>query len=175
MRCELENYSDISLKNSQLTVTSNYVREVFKGLEHGDGTDFFAHDDVDWTVMGTHPLSGHYHSNADFIAGTFAKLDQVLPQGAELHLEHLIVEDNQGVVELRSAALAKNGMRFNNCYCWIVLFENEAIVRVRTSLDSAMVANLFKENPITLVPSEGQTAAATVNLRKNSLISMARR
>ena len=59
-----------------MTITSDYVREVFKGLEHGDGDAFFAHvaDNVDWTVMGTHPLAGHYHSKEDFIAGTFAKL-----------------------------------------------------------------------------------------------------
>jgi hypothetical protein len=35
-----------------MIVTSDYVCEIF-GLEHGDGTAFFAHvaDDVDWTVM----------------------------------------------------------------------------------------------------------------------------
>ena len=39
-------------------------------------------DNVDWTVMGMHPLAGHDRSKADFIARTFAKVDQVLPQGA---------------------------------------------------------------------------------------------
>jgi hypothetical protein len=33
-------------------------------------------DDVDWTVMGTHPLAGHYHSKAAFVAGTFETLDR---------------------------------------------------------------------------------------------------
>jgi len=40
-------------------------------------------------------------------------------------------------------------MRFDNRYCWIVFFEGERIVRVRAYLDLAMVAQLFKENPIT--------------------------
>jgi ketosteroid isomerase-like protein len=59
-----------------MAVTPDYVREVFKGLENGDGAAFFTHvaDDVDWTVMGTHPLAGRYRSKADFIAGTFTKL-----------------------------------------------------------------------------------------------------
>jgi len=133
-----------------MIVTSDYVREMFKGPEHGDGAAFFAHvaDDVDWTVMGTHPLAGNYLSKADFIAGTFAKLGQVLPQAAQLHLKHLIVKDDQAVVELHSLATAKNGMRFDNSYCWIVFFERQRIVRVRAYLDSAMVAQLFKENPI---------------------------
>jgi ketosteroid isomerase-like protein len=133
-----------------MTVTSDYVREIFRGLEHGDGGAFFAHvaDDVDWTVMGTHPLAGRYYSKADFVAGTFAKLGQVLPQGAQLHVEHLIVKDDEAAVELHSLATAKNGLRFDNRYCWLVAFKDGKIARVRAYLDSAMVGRLFEENPI---------------------------
>ena len=47
---------------SAMTVKSDYIRGIFAGLEHGDGAAFFDHvaDDVDWTVMGAHPLAGHY-------------------------------------------------------------------------------------------------------------------
>jgi ketosteroid isomerase-like protein len=133
-----------------MPLTPDFVLKIFKGLETGDGTAFFNHvaDDVDWTVMGTHPLAGHYLSKKSFIAGTFSKLDQVLLQGAELHTEHLIVKDDQAVVELHSLATAKNGMRFDNRYCWIVEFREGLIVRVRAYLDSAMVTRLFQENPI---------------------------
>jgi ketosteroid isomerase-like protein len=137
-------------ETNQMSITPDHVREIFKGLESGDGADFFRHvaDDVDWIVMGTHPLAGHYRSKTDFIAGTFAKLGRVLPNGAELHLEHLIVKDEQAVVELHSMATARNGLRFDNRYCWVVAFEGDMIVGVRAYLDSAMVAQLFKENPI---------------------------
>jgi uncharacterized protein len=133
-----------------MTITTNGVREIFKGLENGDGSDFFKHvaEDVDWTVMGTHPLAGHYLSKKAFIEGTFAKLGQVLPQGAELHTENVIVQGDEAVVELHSLATAKNGMRFDNRYCWVIYFQGGMIVRVRAYLDSAMVAQLFEENPI---------------------------
>ena len=131
-------------------ITSDGVREIFKGLETGDGAAFFEHvaDNVDWIVEGTHPLAGHYRSKKAFIEGTFAKLSQVLPQGAQLHVEDLIVKDDEAVVELHSLATAKNGMRFDNRYCWVVYFRDGLIVRVRAYLDSAMVARLFEENPI---------------------------
>ena len=131
-------------------ITPDRVREIFEGLENGDGAAFFEQvaEDVDWTVMGTHPLAGHYLSKKAFIEGTFAKLSQVLPQGTQLHTEHLIVKDDQAVVELHSLATAKNGMRFDNRYCWIVYLWDTLIVRVRAYLDSAMVARLFEENPI---------------------------
>ena len=133
-----------------MVITPDRVREMFKGLEKGDGAAFFERvaDNVDWTVMGSHPLAGHYRSKKDFIAGTFAKLGQVLKHGAQLHVEHLLVNDDQAVVELHSLATAKNGMRFDNRYCWVVHFQDGVIVRVRAYLDSAMVARLFDENRI---------------------------
>ena len=133
-----------------MEITSDSVREIFKGLENGDGAAFFEHvaDNVDWIVEGTHPLAGHYLSKKAFIEGTFAKLSQVLPNGAQLHVEDLLVKDNEAVVELHSLATAKNGLRFDNRYCWVVYFRDGVIVRVRAYLDSAMVARLFEENPI---------------------------
>jgi uncharacterized protein len=133
-----------------MTITTDFVRNIFKGLQNGDGAAFFAHvaDDVDWIVMGTHPLAGHYASKKAFIAGTFDKLARVLPQGAQLHVEHLMVKDEQAVVELHSLATARNGMRFDNRYCWVVYFKSGVIVRVRAYLDSAMAARLFEQNPL---------------------------
>jgi hypothetical protein len=131
-------------------ITFDGVREIFKGLETGDGAAFFEHvaDNVDWIVEGTHPLAGHYLSKRAFIEGTFAKLSRVLPKGAQLHVEDLLVKDDEAIVELHSLATAKNGMRFDNRYCWVVYFRDGVIVRVRAYLDSAMVARLFEENPI---------------------------
>ena len=141
-----------------MPLTSESVLQIFKGLERGDGSGFFEHvaDDVDWTVMGTHPLAGHYPSKKAFIEGTFAKLARVLPEGAQLHVEHLIVKGNEVAVELHSLATAKNGMRFDNRYCWVVYFDDASIVKVRAYLDSAMVAQLFEENPIQF--NEGATS-----------------
>ena len=69
-----------------MAITADRVREIFKGLESGDGAAFFNQvaENVDWIVEGTHPLAGHYLSKKAFIDGTFTKLDQVLPQGTEL-------------------------------------------------------------------------------------------
>src|ERR1700733_4842147 len=133
-----------------MSVDERYVRKLFKGLEKGDGADFFEHvdDRVDWIVEGTHPLAGHYHSKSDFIAGTFNKLNKVLPRGAQLGGEHLLVKDSQAVVGLPSLATARNGFRFDNRYCWVVHFNGGTIDRVRDYIDSTMVARLFEENPI---------------------------
>jgi ketosteroid isomerase-like protein len=133
-----------------MAITTDYVREVFKGLESGDGRAFFEHvaDGVDWTVMGTHPLAGHYRSKRAFQEATFSKLGKVLPNGAQLRVTNLIVAANVAVVELVSDATALSGMRFDNHYCWVVRFEGDCITEVRAYLDSAMVAELFRQNPV---------------------------
>ena len=133
-----------------MAVSPEEVRSLFRGLENGDGAAFFAHvaDDVDWIVEGTHPLAGHYHSKAEFQEHTFAKLAKVLPDGAELHLTSVITSGDWAVVELQSMATAKNGLRFDNRYCWVIRFAGGKIVEVRAYLDSALVQRLFDENPI---------------------------
>src|SRR6202522_3348834 len=105
-------------------LSTAYVREIFKNLESGDGKGFFDHvlDGVDWIVEGTHPLAGHYHSKAEFLAHTFEKLAKVLPHGAQLNTEHVLVSGDWAVVELHSLATAKNGLRFDNRYCWVCRF-----------------------------------------------------
>jgi uncharacterized protein len=133
-----------------MPVTLTQVQDIFKKLEDGDGGAFFTHvaNDVDWTVEGTHPLAGHYHSKADFVAHTFEKLNKVLPEGTQLHVEHALVSGDWAVVELHSLATARNGLRFDNRYCWVCRFSGATIVEVRAYLDSALVARLFQENPI---------------------------
>jgi ketosteroid isomerase-like protein len=133
-----------------MAVDAGFARKIFAGLEHGEGAAFFDHvaEDVDWIVMGTHPLAGHYTSKADFIAGTFAKLGKVLPNGAQLRVDNLIVQDDVAIVELHSEAIAKNGLRFDNHYCWVCYFKDDKMVRVRAYLDSVMVARLFEQNPV---------------------------
>lgn len=138
-----------TISNTQ-RLTTAYIGQIFRNLESGDGKGFFEHvaEDVDWIVEGTHPLAGHYHTKADFLEHTFDKLAKVLPQGAQLHVEHLLISDDWAVVELHSEATAKNGLRFDNRYCWLCRFADGMIVEVRAYLDSALVARLFEENPV---------------------------
>jgi len=130
--------------------TMAYVKEIFQNLESGDGKSFFDYvaDDVDWIVEGTHPLAGHYYSKADFLARTFDKLEKVLLQGPELRLENALLSEPWAVVELHSLATAKNGLKFDNRYCWLCRFDDGIIVEVRAYLDSALVVRLFEESPI---------------------------
>ena len=136
----------------------NYVKSLFANLENGKSDAFFEHvaDDVNWTVMGTHPLAGTYHTKADFLTHTFARLDKILKEGVVLRVTDLLVDGDSAAVEMESLSTALNGKPFDNTYCWIVHFSNGTIVEVRAYLDSALVQRLIDENEPPLGQQEEQ-------------------
>jgi uncharacterized protein len=129
-------------------LTPDYVRLLFASLENGKSDEFFRHvkPDVNWTVMGTHPLAGTYHDREIFIASTFGRLNKVLKEGVLLRVTGIIVSGDTAAVELEALSTALNGKPFSNRYCWICRFESGQIVEVRAYLDSALVQMLLDEN-----------------------------
>jgi uncharacterized protein len=129
-------------------VTEKHVRLLFESLERGNSEDFFQHvaTNVQWTVMGTHPLAGVYHDRDTFIQKTFQRLNKVLKEGVRLRVTTIITAHDIAVVELESLSTALNGIPFMNRYCWICRFDEGTIVEVRAYLDSALVQKLLDEN-----------------------------
>lgn len=129
-------------------ISEEYVNELFDYLKTGENEKFFSKvsDDVNWTVMGTHPLAGNYQTKQDFVKSTFTRLNKVLNEGVVLKVNHVLVKDSTAVVEMENLSTALNGKPFNNTYCWIVRFENEMVVEVRAYVDSALVQRVLDEN-----------------------------
>jgi uncharacterized protein len=124
------------------------VETLFMNLETGNNDEFFQKvaNDVQWTVMGTHPLAGTYKSKKDFISHTFERLNKILKEGVILKVKNILIQEDTAVVEMESLSTAANGKPFNNTYCWIVRFENDFIVEVRAYVDSALVLKVIEEN-----------------------------
>ncbi|HET7849484.1 MAG TPA: nuclear transport factor 2 family protein [Pseudolabrys sp.] len=133
-----------------MPTTTEAARAIFCKLEERDGSEFFSHvaDDVDWTVEGTHPLAGRYRSKAALRAGAFDKLAPLLRDGVQLRVDNVVACDDWVLVELHAEAMAKNGTRFDNRYCWLARLVGSTIVEVRAYLDSALVQKLFDQSPV---------------------------
>ncbi|MCE5213332.1 MAG: ketosteroid isomerase [Methanobacterium sp.] len=131
-----------------MSISEQTVKNLFNYLEIGENERFFEHvaDDVQWKVMGTHPLAGTYHNKQDFISSTFQRLNKILEEGVVLKVTNILVKDNNAVVEMKSLSTALNRVPFNNTYCWILKFENNLIVEVRAYVDSALVQKVIDEN-----------------------------
>jgi len=124
------------------------VKTIFAHLEAGDPDEFFEHvaEDVLWIVEGTHPLAGRYMTKDSLREHTFDRLSKSLRDGLKLQVDNIMVSGPWAIVELSSHAVAKNGMPFENNYCWLARFCGETIVEVRAYLDTALVQKLIDEN-----------------------------
>ena len=131
-----------------MALSNEQVRSIFEHLRTGHSALFFENvaEDVDWTVMGTHPLAGRYHSKTEFLTHTFRRLDKVLKEGVILKVNGVLTCGDTAVVEMESLSTAKNGRPFHNTYCWIARFQGDRIVEVRAYLDSALVERVIREN-----------------------------
>jgi len=132
-----------------MELSKDYVQQLFSHLENNQGKNFFSQvsEDVDWTVMGTHPLAGHYTSKTDFLRHTFERLNGVLKEGVVLKVNEIHCAGNIATVEMRSLSTANNGKPFDNKYCWVTYFnEDLQVIKVRAYLDSALVAMVLAEN-----------------------------
>jgi ketosteroid isomerase-like protein len=105
-------------------MSEDYVRSLFANLENGRTDAFFDHvaEDVNWTVMGTHPLAGTYHTKDDFFAHTFTRLNKLLKEGVVLRVSNVLVDGDTAAVEMESLSTALNGKPFDNRYCWVARF-----------------------------------------------------
>src|SRR2546428_6955477 len=95
-----------------MALTVDYVAKLYENLSTGKESIFFdsVADDVQWTVMGTHPLAGVYNSKADFLKHTFERLARLLKGGsAIMKVHHIYVSGDTAIVEMTSTSVALNG------------------------------------------------------------------
>lgn len=97
------------------------ISEIFGSLAEGKYVDFFAHvvDNVDWTVMGHHPLAGQYHDKTDFQKRTFGRLSGIMKAPVQLEVRSVIGggDEEWAVVELIADSTCKNGKKESFLLC----------------------------------------------------------
>jgi ketosteroid isomerase-like protein len=125
------------------------VEAIFGLLENPDTTPaFFEHvaDDVEWTVMGTHPLAGTFTSKQEYLDATFSQLGPLMRAGTHIKLSDLYVDGNTVIAELMTHSVTLEGAAFEDGLCWICTFDGDRIVKARCYLDSAMVTWTIQRN-----------------------------
>ena len=73
--------------------TAERIAELFAPLAIGDAATFYGNildDNVDWTVMGTHPSAGRYSSIAEFLDRSIATIGKALDRPMCLKVRQVI-------------------------------------------------------------------------------------
>ncbi len=120
------------------------IRDAFEAWSRGDGRPFFAlvADDVNWTVTGRTPISGTYTSKKDF-RNVLKSMSEHLATELKIVLHDIIAEGDKVAVQFESHATGKNGLAYDQRYCWMLRMADGRVREVIAYLDTELVSRLF--------------------------------
>lgn len=136
-----------------MTMDRSAAEALFRLLENPDTTlDFFDRvaDDVEWSVMGTHPLAGTFTNKADYFAATFARLGPLMRAGTHIKLVDMFIDGDTVIAELLTNSVTLEGAPFEDALCWVCRFDGDRIVKARCYLDSELVTWTVHRNELLL-------------------------
>ncbi|MEI9978494.1 MAG: nuclear transport factor 2 family protein [Edaphobacter sp.] len=121
------------------------VLDLFRKWETGDSSAFFnaLADDMQWTAIGTTPISGVLHSKAEYLAHTYQPLQKVFGGPTSCKVKRVIADGDIVVVEWQGETPLLKGGSYVNDYCWIVRVEEGKLAEVTGYFDTAAVDKLF--------------------------------
>lgn len=120
------------------------VRDAFDAWSRGDGRAFFklVADDVHWTVIGSTPISGTYHSKREF-RDVVRRLSEQFTTDLKVTVRDVFADGDKVAIQFESHAAARNGTPYDQTYCWVTRLEDGRVREVIAYLDTELVTKLF--------------------------------
>lgn len=120
------------------------IREAFEAWGRGDGRAFFklVADDVRWTVIGRTPISRTYTSKSDF-RNALRSMSDHLAGELKVVVQDVIGDGDKVAVQFESHAAGKNGIAYDQTYCWVLRLAEGKVREVTAYLDTELVTKLF--------------------------------
>lgn len=99
-------------------------------------------EDATWTFFGNHRFAGTFNGKQDIQDRLLTPIVDVV-ESFKFHVDNLIAEGDQVVVEGRGEAPTKDGRAYNNTYCIVVTVRNGKISQIREHLDTELITSIF--------------------------------
>ncbi|MEM8953370.1 MAG: nuclear transport factor 2 family protein [Verrucomicrobiota bacterium] len=121
------------------------VRKAFRPWEDGNSAPFFdlIADDVVWNVIGKSPVSGLYHSKREIIDKAFGPLLDRLDGPLKTTFIDLAAEGERVFLRFESKGITKNGIHYDQAYCFAMLMRDDRIVEIVAYLDTDLLTRVF--------------------------------
>lgn len=124
------------------------IEEAVRAWEDGDEKAFWRllAEDVEYSVIGTTEASGTYKSRQAFFEGALFPMSALMSE-SPIPAEIDIIAEGARVVLMWTGkgGVMKNGVPYENKYCWVLDVEDGRIVRVKAYLDTELVTALFNQ------------------------------
>ena len=125
------------------------IESAVRAWADGDDNAFWRllADDVQYSVIGTTPVSGEYDGRRAFFDGALRPMGALLSVGSR-PLEYDIVSDGSRVVLMwRGEGVMNNGAPYHQSYCWVLDVHDGLVRRIKAYLDTELVTALFNQTP----------------------------
>ena len=122
------------------------IQDTFAAWADGDGMAFFnaLAEDVQWTVIGTSPVSRTYTSRQAFVDGAAKPLTAKLAGPIQPTVVNIIAEGDNVVLQWEGKATTKAGKPYNNSYCWVMRIADGEVREGTAYIDTELVADLWR-------------------------------
>ena len=122
------------------------IQDVFTAWAGGDDMAFFntLAEDVQWTVIGTSPVSRTYTSRQAFVDGAAKPLTAKLAGPIQPTVVNIIAEGDNVVLQWEGKATTKAGRPYNNSYCWVMRVADGKVREGTAYIDTELVADLWQ-------------------------------
>ena len=122
------------------------IQDVFTAWAGGDGMAFFntLAEDVQWTVIGTSPVSRTYTSRQAFVDGAAKPLTAKLAGPIQPTVVNIIAEGDNVVLQWEGKATTKAAKPYNNSYCWVMRVADGKVREGTAYIDTELVADLWQ-------------------------------
>ncbi|KAJ5099816.1 hypothetical protein N7532_006817 [Penicillium argentinense] len=136
-------------------VSQMHIWDAFKDLEK-DMTKLFRliNKDVDFTVMGHHPIAGRYHDLMHFYVNALRRVSVLFYDHAdkfEIHPQaiHGGCNSQWSVQEIQFKGIMNSGSPFEVVNVWVTRWDhNKQMVEIRTYIDQGRITEALHQNEI---------------------------
>jgi len=124
-----------AVENKQL------LQAIFAELSKGNSRPLVESmaDEVCWTVAGSTPWSGTYRGKPAVLKELLGPLSRRFAQPYRATADRFIAEGDAVTVEARGEATTKDGLAYNNRYCFIYRFADGKLREITEYCDTALI------------------------------------
>jgi ketosteroid isomerase-like protein len=126
---------------------SKLIADAFAAWEEGDFRPFFeiVADDVNWTVIGSTPISGTFAGKQAFLDGAVLPLHERLAGSIRATVLDVFEDGDHVILRWQGESASKSGRPYRQVYCWVMRLADGMVAEVTAYLDTELVTEMFED------------------------------
>jgi uncharacterized protein len=131
---------DVAMSQNSLTqqdTNKKTVQASFDRWKSGTGGPFeLLAPEVEWTIVGSSPLSKTYHSRQEFLDTVINPFNSRMMKPLVPTVRGIFADGDLIIIFFDAAAIAKDGIPYRNTYTWYFQMKDDKVIRAVAFFDT---------------------------------------